>query len=163
MALPPFETLPETLRGVRTRPLFVMQLAVRPMQVVGAVPSGVRRIGVVTGGRFSGERLSGEVLEGGSDWQLVHPESVSLDVRIVLKAESGALIGMFYRGYRHGPAEVLARVDRGEPVSPSEYFFRTHAWFETTAGEYGWLNRTLAVGAGERRADGPVYSLFEIL
>ena len=65
MGLPSFDSLPEARRGVRTRPLFVVQLNVRPLQVIGAVPSGVRRIGVVTGGRFEGERLAGEVLEGG--------------------------------------------------------------------------------------------------
>jgi hypothetical protein len=162
MSLPSFDALPETLRGVRTRPLFVMQLAVKPIQVIGATPAGVRRVGVVTGGSFAGERLAGEVLDG-SDWQLAHAGSVSLDVRVVLKTRSGAQIGLFYRGYRHGPPEVLARVDRGEAVAPADYYFRTQAWFEAGPGEFEWLNRVLAVGIGERRADGPVYSLFEIL
>ncbi len=61
------DDLPEVLKTVRTRPLFVMRLDVRKLQVVGATPGGVRRIGVVPGGSFEGERLSGEVLDGGSD------------------------------------------------------------------------------------------------
>ena len=59
---------------MRTRPLFVLRLAVRKLQIVGAPPGGLRRIGVVPGGSFAGERLCGEGLEGGSDWQTVRGE-----------------------------------------------------------------------------------------
>ena len=81
--------LPITLREVRTRPLFVMRLDVRPLQIVGATPGVLRRIGVVPGGVFEGERLSGEVLDGGSDWQAVRSDgSTTLDVRLVLKTSN---------------------------------------------------------------------------
>jgi hypothetical protein len=60
---------------------------------------------VVPSGSFEGERLSGEVLGGGSDWQSVRTDgSTTLDVRLVLKTEDGALVGMTYRGMRYGPA-----------------------------------------------------------
>ena len=55
--------LHEVLKAVRTRPLFVMHLDVRKLQIVGAAPGSYRRVGVVFGGAFEGERLSGEVLE----------------------------------------------------------------------------------------------------
>ena len=48
-----------------------MRLSVRKLQVVGPAPGGLRRVGVVFGGAFAGERLSGEVLDGGNDWQIV--------------------------------------------------------------------------------------------
>jgi hypothetical protein len=35
--------------------------------------------------------------------------------------------------------------------------------FETCAAKYDWLNRIISIGIGHRRADGPVYSLFEVL
>ena len=57
--------LPGVLKSVPTRPLFVMRLDVRKMLIIGATPGGVRRIGVVPGGSFEGDRLSGEVLGGG--------------------------------------------------------------------------------------------------
>jgi hypothetical protein len=53
------DDLPEVLKTVRSRPLFVMRLDVRKLQVVGATPGAFRRIGVVPGGSFEGERLSG--------------------------------------------------------------------------------------------------------
>ena len=163
MPTDPRDRLSEGLLNVRTRPLFAMQLAVR-MQVVGETPTTTRRIGVVYGGRFAGERLSGEVLEGGSDWQSARPDgSTLLDVRLNLKTDDGALIAMTYRGLRHGPREVIERLERGEAVDPESYYFRVNPMFETASEKYGWLNRVLAVGLGHRLADGPIYNVFELL
>lgn len=158
------DDLPDTLRKVRTRPLFVMRLDVRPLQIVGETPGFYRRIGAVAGGTFDGERLSGEVLEGGNDWQVVHADgSVALDVRLVLKATNGALIGMTYRGVRHGTPDVMARLEKGEIVDPAAYYFRIAPLFETASAQYAWINNIVAIGVGQRRADGPVYSVFEVL
>ena len=63
------QEIPESLRSVRTVPLFVMRLVVPKVISVGATPGAFRRLGVVSGGTFEGERLSGEVLDGGNDWQ----------------------------------------------------------------------------------------------
>jgi hypothetical protein len=42
--------LPEGLAGVKTRPLFVMRLNVRPLEIIGPAVGPVRRVGVVFGG-----------------------------------------------------------------------------------------------------------------
>src|ERR1700726_4086580 len=158
------DNLPEALKTLRTRPLFVMRLDVRKLQIVGATPGGYRRVGVVPGGRFEGERLSGEVLDGGSDWQTVRGDgATTLDVRLNLKTEDGALISMTYRGIRHGPVDVMLRMEKGEVVDAASYYFRTNPLFETSATKYDWINRVVAIGVGHRRADGPVYSVFEVL
>jgi hypothetical protein len=156
--------LPEVMRSVTTRPLFVMRLDVRPLLITGATPAGFRRVGIVPGGRFEGQRLSGSVLDGGSDWQSVRTDgTTTLNVRLMLKTSDAVLIGMSYPGIRHGPPEVISRVEKGEVVDPSEYYFRITPSFETSAPQYDWINRILAVGIGYRRADGPVYSIFELL
>jgi len=158
------DTLPEVLKSVRTRPLFVMRLDVRPLLVIGPTPGGYRRIGIVPGGRFEGERLSGEVLDSGTDWQTVRADgAVGLDARINLKTDDGAIISMTYRGIRHGPVDVIQRMDKGEVVDPSSYYFRINPLFETAATKYDWINRVLAIGTGHRRADGPIYSIYEVL
>jgi len=156
--------LPDVLQNMRAKPLFVLHLDVRKLQIVGATPGAYRRIGVLPGGTFEGERLSGEVLEGGSDWQNVRSDgSTTLDVRLVLKTADSALIAMTYRGIRGGPPDVIARLERGEAVDPASYYFRVAAFFETEAARYAWLNNIVTIGIGHRRADGPLYSLFEVL
>lgn len=158
------EDLPEALRSLRTRPLFVLQLEVSALHAVGGPEGAPRRVGIVPSGRFEGERLSGVVLDGGSDWQTLRGDgATTLDVRLVLQSGDGALIGMTYTGIRHGPAEILARIARGEAVDPESYYFRISATFTTSDSRYEWLNRLLAIGTGHRIATGPIYSLFEIL
>jgi Protein of unknown function (DUF3237) len=156
--------LPDILQKVQTRPLFVMRLDVRPLQIIGATPGAYRRVGVVPNGMFEGERLSGQVLDGGVDWQTVRSDgSTTLDVRLVLKTFDDALISMTYRGIRHGPPDVIACLERGETVDPGDYYFRIAPFFETAATQYAWLNNVIAIGIGDRRADGHVYySIFEV-
>jgi hypothetical protein len=70
---------------------------------------------------------------------------------------------MSYRGIRHGPRDIIERIEKGEVVEPGSYYFRINPLFEAPDGKYGWINRMIAVGVGHRRADGPVYSVFEVL
>ena len=164
MSTPVTDSLPDALRELRTRPLFAMRLDVRgPMPLI-ATPGAARRIGVVTGGSFDGERLAGVVMDGGSDWQTLKADGgVTLDVRLILKTDDDAIVAMTYGGIRHAPADVLARIDRCEAVEPSSVYFRSLVRFETAAPKYDWLNHIVAVGIGHRRADGPVYNVFEVL
>ncbi|HEX7967166.1 MAG TPA: DUF3237 domain-containing protein [Stellaceae bacterium] len=149
---------------VRTTPLFTVTLKVPKIQNLGKTPLGERRVAVVAGGSFEGPKLNGTVEEGGSDWILARPDgALQLDVRLTLKTQDGQLIGMTYRGFRHGPAAVIDRLNRGESVDPSEYYFRIAPFFETSSEKYGWLNRIVAVGLGHRLPEGPVYRVFEVL
>lgn len=155
--------LPEALKSVQTRPLFVLREQVPPLLVVGQTPNGFRRIGLVQGGSFEGERLSGVVVSG-NDWQSVRADScIKLDVRLVLKTTDGALIVMTYTCLRAGPPDIIEKLDKGEFVDPRNYYFRMNPLFETSAPQYDWMNRIIAVGVGHRLADGPLYNIFEIL
>ena len=58
---------------------------------------------------------------------------------------------------------VLAALARGESVDPSRYYFRTAPRFETSAPQYAFLNRLIAVSSGDRRASGPIYTIEEVL
>jgi hypothetical protein len=149
---------------LRTTHLMTLTLLVAGMQPIGATPNGNRRVGLVAGGRFEGPKLRGTVLPGGADWIVGRPDnSTTLDVRLVLETDDGASIGMTYRGMRHGPAAVMEKVNSGQFVDPSEYYFRTAIAFETAAPRYNWLNRIIAVGTGNRLPEGPVYDIFEVL
>ncbi|HEX3574903.1 MAG TPA: DUF3237 domain-containing protein [Rhodopila sp.] len=149
---------------IRTSHLLTLKLAVSGMQPIGETPGGNRRIGLVAGGTFEGAKLRGTVLPGGADWIIGRSDGVTtLDVRIVLQTDDGAAIGLTYRGLRHGPPEVMAKVNAGQYVDPGEYYFRIAATFETAAPQYAWLNRMFAIGTGSRPPEGPIYEIFEVL
>jgi hypothetical protein len=156
--------LPPEIAVLRYQPLFIFQIEVKPPSIIGATPGHDRRIGEITGGRFEGERLRGKILSGGSDWQSLRADgATTLNVRLVMETDDGALIGMTYLGVRHGPKEVLDRIARGEKVSPSEYYMRATPYYETASEKYGWLNRVVSVAYGHRMAGGAIYQVFEIL
>jgi hypothetical protein len=149
---------------LRTTHLMTLTLSVAGMQPIGATPNGNRRVGLVAGGKFEGPKLRGTVLPGGADWIIARPDgATTLDVRIVLETDDGASIGMTYRGMRHGPPAVMEKMNAGQFVDPSEYYFRTAIAFETAAPKYDWLNRIIAVGTGSRPPEGPIYEIFEVL
>jgi hypothetical protein len=142
----------------------VLSLAVGVAQAVGDTPSTNRLVGVLQSGTFIGERLSGQVLPGGSDWQSIRSNgSILLDCRLVLTTTDGELISMKYTGIRVNPPGVAARIKGGEVVNPSEYYLRIAPVFETASEKYAWLNNVVAIGIGDRPPVGPTYSIFEVL
>ena len=156
--------LPGEMTVLRYQPLFIFQIEVKSPSVIGATPGYDRRIGEIAGGLFEGDRLRGKILSGGSDWQSLRSDgAITLNVRLAMQTDDGALIGMTYLGMRHGPKEVMDRLSRGERVSPSEYYMRATPYFETASEKYGWLNRVVSVGYGHRMTGGAIYQVFEIL
>jgi hypothetical protein len=156
--------VPDTERAIELEHLFTARLEVGPPRSLGMTPYGERRIVQITGGSFEGARLRGVILPEGGDWLLLrHDGILQLDVRATLQTDDGELIYMTYRGLRHGPADVIARLGRGEDVDPSEYYFRTAPWFETASQKYGWLNGIVSVATGERIAAGPIYTVYQVL
>lgn len=153
------------MKQLQSRHLLTLSIDLHPILDLGATPAGHRRIVPVSGGRFEGERLRGEILpHSGSDLLLARSDGAfQQDVRLPLRTDDGALILMTYRGIRHSSAEVAQRIARGENVPPESYYLRTAPFFETAAPAYDWLNRIVAVGVGERRPNGAVYDVFEIL
>ncbi len=51
------EILPPEMKALNVRTLFTLLLDVAPAINVGKTPGVDRRVGVITGGRFEGERL----------------------------------------------------------------------------------------------------------
>ena len=149
---------------MESRLLMTLQVVVAGAQKIGAIPHGTRVIAPIASGQFEGPRLRGKVLPGGGDWTLLRADGVlELDLRVTLETDDGALIHMSSFGLRHGPPEVIAALGRGERVDPSAYYFRTAVRFETGHPKYAFLDRLLAVSTGDRRAEGPIYTIDEIL
>lgn len=122
-----------------------------PIIEMGEGRGGQRRIIPIVGGAVTGPRLTGKVMALGADWQTVLSGGmVEMDTRYAIETSDGAVIEVRNYGYRHGPADVLAAIARGEQVSPDAYYMRTQARLETGDSRYAWVNRTLFVGTGAR-------------
>lgn len=126
--------------------------------------AGELRVVPVTAGSFEGPKLKGELIPGTTaDWLRVEPDGTArMDVRLVMRTEKGQHFHMRYSGVRHGPAEVLAALGRGEAVDPASYYFRIAVSFETADPELAWLNRVVAVGVGQRPPAGPTYDVYVV-
>jgi len=129
---------------------------------IGSVPGGHRRIVPLTGGTFTGPKINGQLLAGASaDWQIGLPDGTTLgDIRYTLQTDAGDLLYVQSRGVRHGSAEVLARLGRGEDVDASEYTFRTSTQIETAAPDLDWLNKGVFVSVGGRQAGAVIYETY---
>jgi len=129
---------------------------------LGDVVQGHRRIVPLTGGTVTGPEIRGRLLPGASaDWQIVLPDGTALgDIRYTLQTDSGALLYVQSRGVRHGSAEVLARLARGEQVDASEYIFRTSTQIETAAPRLDWLNKGVFISVGGRQPGGVTYETY---
>ena len=149
---------------MKLQALFKADIELAPAQELGAGPLGRRRIIAITGGRFFGERLSGRVLPGGADWQVIRADGVAeLDARYTLETVDRSLIYVRNFGYRHGPADVLKRLAAGENVDPAQYYMRTTPLFETGDERYAWLNRIVCVARGARRPAAVELEVFEVI
>jgi Protein of unknown function (DUF3237) len=129
---------------------------------LGDSAQGRRRIVPLTGGTFTGPELNGSLLAGSSaDWQLVLPDGTALgDIRYTLQTDDGDLLYVQSRGVRHGSAEVLERLARGENVDASEYTFRTATQIETAAPALDWLNKDVFISVGGREAGAVIYETY---
>jgi muconolactone delta-isomerase len=133
----------------------------QPLEL-GDTTQGHRRIVPLTAGSFTGPAISGTLLAGVSaDWQVVLPDGTALgDVRYVLQTDRGDLLYVQSRGIRHGTAEVLARLGRGEDVDASEYTFRTATQIETAAPDLDWLNKGVFISVAGRQAARVIYETY---
>lgn len=141
-----------------------LTVALDPIREMGEGRAGARRIIPIVGGTVSGPKLSGRILDIGADWQTVFRDGVAeLNTRYAIETGDGALIEIVNYGYRHGPADVIARLARGEDTDPDDYYMRTHARLETGDPRYDWVNRTLFVGTGARRQSSVEIGLYAVL
>jgi hypothetical protein len=110
-----------------------------------------------------GPRLSGEVLPGGADHQILRADGVTeLEARYPLRLGDGALVYVVNRGLRHAAPEDMARLLRGEPVPPERVYFRSTPSFETAAPAQQWLARTVFVALAERHPARVVLEVFAL-
>jgi len=133
-------------------------------QVLGSSQRGLRRVVPITGGEATGHGWRARVLPGGSDFQLIVSDTLSeLDARYGLETDAGDLIYVHNSAMRSALPEVMARLLRGEPVDPSQVYFRCSPRFETASASLKWINERMFVGAGFRHPAEVVMRFFAVM
>jgi hypothetical protein len=151
--------------ALRTEHAFTAIVAVGNAIVVGKGPDGLRRYIPIIGGSVSGASLTGTVIAGGGDSQIVRSDGgIVLEARYLIKTHDNVMISVINRGLRNAPAEIMERLARGEHVPPAQYYFRTVAQFEAPLeSSYEFLNRFLFVATAEREAEAVIVHFYRVL
>ena len=130
---------------------------------IGPMPIGTRRVFNATGGRFEGERLTGEVLPGGGEWFLDAGEGFGqVDVRLMLRTDDGAHVYLRYSGVMDFNEVVMAKLAAGESTDYGDNRFLTQVRMESADPSYAWLTSTIAVGEGRMHPDCVEYAIYEV-
>ena len=130
---------------------------------IGAVAAGFRRVIPIVGGRCVTRDWTARVLPGGADFQLItSPTMARLEARYVLETEAGELVYVHNDAVRTAPAEVMARLVRGESVDPQLVYFRCVPRFECAAPALAWLGERVFLGSGLRRPREVAMRFFEV-
>jgi len=141
-----------------------LSVQVATPQEVGSTVHGLRRLIPILGGEVQGPGWTARVLPGGADFQLIlNPRMAELDARYTIETDGGDLIFVQNRAVRTAAPEVMQRLIRGEPVDPSEVYFRCSPSFETASASLGWISERLFVGTGAREPERVVMRFFEVL
>jgi Protein of unknown function (DUF3237) len=141
-----------------------IDVSVGPIRDLGPTPHGRRRIIPILSGSVKGERLEGEVISGGADWQYVRSDGVlELEARYSIRTSDGTEIAVTNRGLRRAAPEIMDRLSRGESVDPAQVYFRTAPVFEAPAGPHAWLNSSIFLATAARFPDKVQIRVFEVL
>jgi hypothetical protein len=148
---------------MKLEPLLTLTIEIEEILSLGPTPIGEVRLLPFTRGSFDGKELRGKLLPGGTDWQLVRADGAfEIRAHYVLETEQGERIEVISEGIRHAQPGVLERIAAGEPVAPSEYYFRTHVRLNTSAPRLSYLNRTLFVSSGERKQSAVMLTFYAV-
>ena len=130
---------------------------------VGQTHAGLRRMIPILGGSATGPELTGTILPGGADFQVLRSETVTyLDARYVIESDTGERVFVTNLAYRTGSAEDVAALVRGEQVPAERIYFRCAPRFEVSGAELSWLESTVVIGSGRREPDRVVIDLWSV-
>lgn len=147
----------------RLRAFGTARLTVTAPTELTDVSTGVLRVVPIVGGHFQGDGLTAEILTGGADRQVVHPDgSASINAVFTMRDEHDNLFDLCVAGHRHGPPDVLRELATGKAVDPSRYYFKTTVKIQTTAHGREWMNRTIVVANATKEGQEVVLELFAL-
>lgn len=115
--------------------VMTLYVEIAPALEIGAIGAGFRRVIPITGGRFEGPAIRGEVVPGGADWNLTRPDGVAeVWARYTLRTDDGVLVGVTNAGL------IMPQPD-------GSLYARTTPQFEVAGERYAWLRHSIFIGA----------------
>jgi hypothetical protein len=133
-----------------------------PLEDHGMTRAGHRRVVPIASGQVTG-LFEAEILPGGADWQLVRPDgAIEIDTRYSARTAAGEYVHFRTSGVRSGPPRILEALLRGEPVDPSDYYFRVAVHLETSASRLAILEQSIFVASAIREANRVSYTAYRV-
>lgn len=138
----------------------------QPIIVSNSPVTGKRQLIPILRGKVSGE-LTGEVLPGGVDSQIIDPNGVCrLSARYALKVSEGTVY-IENNGIRTVPAEyksLLFTEDMSffNQISSSDIYFKTVPVFEVDTPELEWLRTSIFICSASRTSDGVKLDFYRV-
>ena len=149
--------------------LFTISVAVdRPIVVGQDAKNGRRQLipiteGTLNGMDMEGNVLSGIVLPGGVDSQVIRPDGkCELSARYAVKLDDGRSFYIENNGIRTVPEKYVEKVLRGEFIDPSLYYFATVPAFEAYDDSLRWLENHIFVCSAVRETTAVKITYFVI-
>jgi hypothetical protein len=131
-----YHTHMNVISALQTEFVFEARVTCDAIVVIGDSKQGKRQLIPITGGDFSGPAISGKVLPGGADWQLVRSDGVlELEARYTIQTGDGVNIGVCNRGIALSP-----------PLTETIYLRTVPEFTAPIDGPYAWLNKAIFVG-----------------
>jgi hypothetical protein len=116
-------------------PVYEAIVDIAPSQPLGKGPLGERFIVPISGGEFEGPGLSGTVLPGGADRQLLRADGVKqLDALYELQTSDGVVLTVRNQVLVHN-------------LDPNKRYAFSHISVDAPQGSYAWLNQSVLVGS----------------
>lgn len=143
--------------------VFSIEVSVDKPVVVGQDDvHGRRQLIPISGGIVSG-RLSGKVLPGGVDSQIIRPDGFTeLVARYAIALDDGCSVYIDNAGVRRVAPEVAGEVANGKIVDPGYVYFVTVPKFEVYDSKYAWLERSIFLCRGIRLPDKVLLNYYEV-
>ena len=133
LTLPALAATPTAGQPPQLEPVYQAIVDIAPSQALGTGPLGERRMVPIIGGTFEGKGLSGKVLPGGADRQLVRSDGVKqLDAVYEMQTDDGAVLSVRNQVLVHGEG--------------AQRYAMSHITVVAPEGRYGWLNQSVFVG-----------------
>jgi hypothetical protein len=130
-------------------------------EIVGPVAEGFRVNVYTEQGEVHGPRIVGTCGRG-ADWFTIRRDGVGIvDSRIVIHAESGALICAQYTGTTDFGPGAYESIMRGELPAPGKIFIAVR--FQTAHPDYEWMNRVQSIGVGMNQGDTNLWDHYVLL